>query len=645
MNPTYDGVKYYSDLDWSVGSELERAEPIIKAFDSTKVPSDINYVIELYNIDRLLNIGVSLQKWGPGQLEEYKAIMQPIKGIIGRFFSKINDYNFVELYEQVSISYLDDFWTLFVQYKAYKRVSKDVFFQFLIRPDITLDRILSHKELVIEYDAQLAEVLRHSDQTPHLLSESFLENSKEKYHFPKQLSPNEYEAIFQKYIDSGNASPRMLQLLMNAQSTAECPVSDKLRLSAKRANRAILNNPQPHQIVQHIEQGVQISFIDQPEIITYEQDGFTSHLSYDVKWLKEHLDYPTVLNNFIYVFGMFDLCFRSTLVSVKSKISALEDSFSVKGIHDYPHGSHYQHTELISMAQMHSYYYFLLDQGVHLEDVFVWFFESYLQEEFKITGFRMKAASPTTTLVEKCRTLSSEMDGILKQFRMYATDGVIDRELFEMSSEHLIIDTTPSLISNKYLYASGEDIEKEMYALFSDQSLLSFTERTQSRYPTLYELLLNVSVSIDEFKPYQINGINWLVKRGSVTIDNENMVQLVVPRVFVLKDLYDHDVLCPNYLKPFEAELKRMIECGDLQEKSTLFSIPEADYLNYQLNKSKFSNGKDLRNKYVHSTYPEDEQEQQQDYIELLKIMVLVITKINEEFCLLADDQKEEGEV
>ena len=71
-----------------------------------------------------------------------------------------------------------------------------------------------------------------------------------------------------------------------------------------------------------------------------------------------------------------------------------------------------------------------------------------------------------------------------------------------------------------------------------------------------------------------------------------------------------------------------------LRLENSLFSKPEQDYLNYELNKSSFSNGLDLRNKYAHSTYPEDEKIQFVDYIRLLKIMILVITKINEEFCL-----------
>ena len=62
-------------------------------------------------------------------------------------------------------------------------------------------------------------------------------------------------------------------------------------------------------------------------------------------------------------------------------------------------------------------------------------------------------------------------------------------------------------------------------------------------------------------------------------------------------------------------------------------------YLNYMLNKSEYSNGVDLRNKYSHDTCSLKEEVQIQDYIELLKIMVLIIIKINEEFCLREANQ------
>lgn len=645
MSTDYDGIKYYSANDMSIGFELREAQPIIESFDPQKKYDNINQIIELFNIDRLVNSGVSLSEWEPGTLEKYKAKLSPVKGILGRFFSQISDDNLTECYNQVASLYIEDFWELFTRFEVYKRVSGACFFNLICRPDVALHMIIRHKKLVEAYDEQIAEVLRHSDQTPRLLSMKYLEDSKVKYYIPNHLSPSEYEAIFQKYIDSGNASPRLLQLLIDAQSTAECPISDKLRLSAKKANRAIWENPQSHQIVQHFEQGIKLSFEEQDEPVMINFEGTVLHYSYDIKWLKDNMDYPTILNNFIYIFGMFDNCLRSTLVSVKSTIHPIEKALAIRGIHCYSYGRQFTIHNNISFVQMHAYYQFLEENGVNLEDVFVWFFDTYLPQEFKANGFKMRASSASTTYIEKCRNLASEMDGVLKQFRMYVRDGIINRELFEMSSEQLRIDDIPSLISSKYLYSSGENIKKEMCALFSDQSALSMIDRTESRYPTLFELLIHETVYTNEFNGYQSQAINWLTDRGSIAVSADNSVHLVASRVAILKDLYDHDVLCMKYLNDYSEEVQNMISNSDLITKDTLFSDPETDYLNFMLNKSKFSNGRDLRNKYAHSTYPNDEKEQQNDYIELLKIMVLVITKINEEFCLLDDIQKGEGEV
>ena len=61
--------------------------------------------------------------------------------------------------------------------------------------------------------------------------------------------------------------------------------------------------------------------------------------------------------------------------------------------------------------------------------------------------------------------------------------------------------------------------------------------------------------------------------------------------------------------------------------------------MNYILNRSEFGNSLDLRNKYIHGTHSTDEKVQKNDYIELLKLMILIIVKINEEFCLRDSNQ------
>ncbi len=96
-----------------------------------------------------------------------------------------------------------------------------------------------------------------------------------------------------------------------------------------------------------------------------------------------------------------------------------------------------------------------------------------------------------------------------------------------------------------------------------------------------------------------------------------------VSRVRLLRDLYDHGVICASYYKNADL-LDQIVASGDLRYDSSLFSIPEQNYLNYMLNKSEYSNGLDLRNKYIHSTYPTDVNQQEHDYINctLLKSVI-----------------------
>ena len=73
---------------------------------------------------------------------------------------------------------------------------------------------------------------------------------------------------------------------------------------------------------------------------------------------------------------------------------------------------------------------------------------------------------------------------------------------------------------------------------------------------------------------------------------------------------------------------------GDLVLETSLFSSLERDYLNYHLNKSTFINSLDLRNRYAHGSNPNsngDENAFVQDYLQLLKVMILIVLKINDD--------------
>lgn len=636
MRPDYKGVKYYSPNDWGISVELEEAENIIKSFDSEADITDINVLLELYNVKKLLECGTRLRKWSEDEYNGYKSKAQGITGTLAKFFAKIDNSTFIELYTNVAIEYVDDFWILFVKFKCYEKITPNKFEELLLMKETPLYRFIYHKEIVKTYDDQLTKELRTSEQTCQILVSKFLEKNNTQYYLPLGLKSSEYEAIFQKYIDSDKANPNILNLIMNAQSTGECPISDRLRLNAKHKYNEYWKKHENNVVT--TQYGIGVGIADQDELVKYCHEGMNFKYSYSKKWLEENLDYPTIMNNFTYLFEMFDKYFRSTLVSVKSHISAIESAFAIEGIKHYQKGNHFNACEMLSSAQMHMYFDFLKLHDINLEDVFKWFFETYLPEEFNVTGFSMKSSS-ATDYVEKCRNLASEMDGVLKQYRMYVRDGDIDRELFEMESNHLVIDGMQSLMIDKYAYPNSNEIQYEMYLLFSDQSTLSYIDRTESKYSTLLELLMKEKCNKNDFKNYQIEKLDWLISRGSIIQNEDNTVKLNYSRIFVLKDLYDHDVICVQHMQNLSDVLHEMQTNGDLKIENTLFSKPEKEYLNYVLNKAEYSNGLDLRNKYAHSNYPQNEDKQQQDYIELLKVMVLIITKMNEEFCWI-DERK-----
>ena len=631
-NKKYKAIKFFGKNDLSIGYYLEKAEPIIKSFDPLKVYKDVNQVIELYNIQKLMETGVVLIKWDTQTQDELMSTCKLFNERIGRFFSSINDENIVNIVHSTDGIYIEDFWYLFSYYKAYQRVRPETMASLLTDNTVVLWPVIKQKSVVEHYDVELANVLRNSYETAELLIDTFLVDEGKKYYFPKSLESSEYETIFNAYIGSDKPNANYIKIIAWSQSSRECPISPKLRQKAKRRYEEELKKYINEQT--GINYGVIVCFDDIDRFVQIEYENeMTPRYTYSSKWIEENLDYPTLLNNFLYLFGQVDYCWRSRLVSVESQFGLLERLAGKKGKKEYLTGTAYHVHDMISLSQIRCYRYILKKNGIDLEEIIRWFFEEYLRDEFQAEGFSFNISSDGTSYLEKCRNLAAEMDGVLKQYNMYLLDGHIDRDLFEISSEHIDFSDLPSFMSNKYAYANSEAIQQEMYLLFSDQSSLNYTEKTEEKYETVVEMLQEEKLALNDFAHYQEQSINWLIERGSIIKGNTGILSLNKDRIDLLDDLYEHDVICPNYYDSDEI-INELNNEEELRYGASLFSEPEQSYLNYQLNQSQYSNGLDLRNKYIHSTYSQDNLKQQDDYDRLLRIMVLVVMKVNEEFCL-----------
>ena len=638
-------AKYFSDDDWSIGRALERAEKVLAEYESGAQCSDINSARELYNIQKLFQIRAKLPDWSE---EYFRQLTQKATGhtsTIGAFWKTVEDKNFIETYKNTEKLYRDNFWEEFERHKTYRRVSKETFRFFLKTQKPLITYILRQKEVVREYGQELAEHMLDDPQSAELLLDHYLGLDKAPCFLPNELSAEQKMQILEKYISSEDCNMNYLQSLLNGRITnnKEFPVTPRLKQRAqKRLDAFWKNHFETHQ---GVETSVGVEFTpDCPvEAGCLSRKGTDLCAQYNTSWFLENLDYPTLLNNFIYLFGYVDFQFRSEFPAISSEMSEMEKNIGIRGPKEYRYGCAFEQRSLLFSAQLVVYANFLKWQGIAIEDVFQWFFETYLKEEFGVENFSFPVCSPEASILEKAKMMATEIERVFKQYKLYCEDGKIDHELLELETCSEKIDRIPSLRGNKYIYTTGDESATAQFLLFSNQSVLGMVESCGHEYETLYELLRKETVRLEDFADFQKRDLQWLIQRNLLATDPIGAIIPAWKKVRLLKDLYDKGVIVNGYYSDCNAALEELQRQGFIRCESSLFSVPEQQYLNFMLNQAEYSNGHQLRNKYVHGSYPLDETKQQQDYIELLKIMVLIIIKINEEFCF-REDHHEQGE-
>jgi hypothetical protein len=311
----------------------------------------------------------------------------------------------------------------------------------------------------------------------------------------------------------------------------------------------------------------------------------------------------------------------------------LEDIAIVKGKNTYDVGHEFKLTHFLQLIKMQGYCGQLNKHGIHLEEIIKWFFEEYLSSEFHVNNFTYTAPTQEASYLEKCRLIAGEIESILKQFKLYQMHGYIDIDLLELSSEHLFFSQLPSLLDSKYAYAKSDKVKWSICHLFDD-CMLGLSPDGDFVHDSLFESMLhNKSLPQSAFSGnYQGKSLEYLLELG-VLIVSDGTLSLDPVKTKILRDLHEYGVVCCHHISTCKSVVEELISSGDLILKNTLFSLPEQEYLDYILNKATFSNGLDLRNKYVHGSNRRDENENYKDYLEFLLVLVTIVLKLNDEFC------------
>lgn len=154
-------------------------------------------------------------------------------------------------------------------------------------------------------------------------------------------------------------------------------------------------------------------------------------------------------------------------------------------------------------------------------------------------------------------------------------------------------------------------------------------------YKCLFDLLSDEQVKYVDFGDYRKDIIQFLIDEKYLTLINGDILYFDnLEKIFILKNLFENEVGSYwHYSLKFRKIVDEMVSQNMLYFTNSLFTKPEQDYFNYYLNKSEFTNGLDLRNKYLHGTQAstDKEDEHKNSYFILLKLLILVICKIEDD--------------
>ena len=626
-------VVFYSKNDLMWQSQVKEAEKLLKNIDLSS-SFGLNDLLEFYNIKLYFDNSLFLNEWNEVERNEYIQKANKLSDLARTFFVKEMNIEEIEviIYE-LDFNYYKSFWKLIELYNIHKRIDKNIFSSILENHEVHLTYILSHEKIVTWFSEEVKSFLLNYTKTAELLLREYEEehlHRTETYHFPKSLGLKEKEIIIGKYLDYEDANLNYVNLILNTKTTNNLRISANTKRKAKNKATELGNKVLEDGYTWN--EGVNIQILrtqKEPRILNRKDDIVNASYS------KTYLDN---IENYVDLFHVFSELFEYTnkkgfitLISDPNQLYPLE-IIQLKSKNNYKIGSVFNNKNILSYLQIIIFNDYLISRKLTVEIIINHFIKEYLNPIFS-DKLIFDFPNINSTFKEKIRTLNSELDFLLKQFQTFVNEKELDSELMELDDETVYLSKIPSLTNKKYVYIKSDKVNKLCYYFFSDKCMLYYIEPYNDKYQNFYTLIQKENVRLEEYKDNRIDIIKGLIKDNYLIINKNGFLRLNQRiKLLLFGELFYDDVI--NYWRnptQFIAEIDKMIEDDLLEVKDTLFTKTEVSYLNYYLNKKEFTNSLNIRNKYIHGTNPTDEQEQEKDYYELLKIIILVLLKIEDD--------------
>lgn len=598
----------------------------INYFISTyKSSSKINKLIESYLIMKYLESDSEMNT-------THKSFIESLKKDIGtnspKSFYKVN-------YNEIYSSYRDTFFSLGLFLKKFKAEDGKDFECYITNYNIQL----LHKRSIREF-AKLF---------PRLINKIFLQNpnnivfflghqdanyldSNNGFFKNINLTNNDLNKLAEQYCHLPNVNPNYLTAIVNYKKLSEYFFKDEIKLLAKKTeNKFWQKTDNIHIGDLRYSQGIEFQDLTDDQIFQLESGVRSTKHIFNKKILDENHEPSTLLNNFIYFFDFFSYDTGIPWIRVNSTSLSLVDLFSPHSNADYTDMDFNLKNQY--NLRFYAYYRYLTDIGVDLEELIAWYFNDYLKDELNINCFHFHNTNKDSSYYERGKSLISEFDSILDQFKLFRENGEIDHELLSIKSSSASYKELCSFSNKKFLnlIINGEN-SKIFSNLFSDQSVLNLV-KSKPESNSFFELVIN-GISINEFETYQLPHIDVLIEKNIISIKNYILHFCNPTEIGILFRLWYYGTYCLFYRSTESQQASQnLINKNFCETTDSLFSKSEINYFSYILDDKQYGNSLKIRNRFSHGKYAfSNNDDIFNGYLELLQILILYTIRINDEF-------------
>ena len=645
-----DRVCYFSKNDLSVGHYLDMAEKRIQEVSEGSVPTELDGIIELWHIKRMIDDECRFLEWTDERYNTLKQLTSGYSKIIAKFFSNLDPKMLKSGFELLGWTYKKTFWKIIDSYKLYQLIEPETLREILTENINHVRIVLECQGIVEKFKSIIREILLNNVNSAHIILDKYVAkrdlHRDAEMHLPSNLTLADKEQILINYLQSDDPNVNYVRLITQIKDDKNnIKLSPKTRLLAerleKKLNDEMLNDPRT--VTTRWSIGVQ--FIDEegrPPIELCIDEGGNPTYIYSIPFIRNQENVHRV-GNCISLFGWMNQHFLLNLINKQTEVDTMESLLIDIGRDSYPTHIRFNKKNNLALYQMFAYNKILTQKlNSSFEIELKAFYEKYLRTQYGYCGLPISLPSNDDSTLNKCRVLCPELDAVVKQYNTFVEEDEIDKDLIRLSKP-LKVEEGKSLFVNKYyeIAEGNNEIRSVLWGLLgSGNSLLSHVEPFKDKhYHSLAELLENEkSVQYSNYANFQKPHLDFLIKQSVIGVNRDGNLYLVSQsQLNVLRSLWEYGVCSYwHYNDEERVIIDKMFEKGWLVKDGHLLSKAERDYFSYYLDNMIFTNGMAYRNHYMHGSTPpvDDEDAHLTAYQTILRLFAVLLLKIEDDLWL-----------